>query len=188
MVSFDDETDILRAALKKHKPVIYFPGLFLNLTVEVIQSLLAEEQGQIAQKTCIKSGLISRDAALSEGRCIISYGNTRQGIQNAVQAAVPGSDKSEIREGMGKIFPGISSYLETQLEGIDLSEIVCFYHEKWGNAAGWEPVKVKKLITSAKPLRQLEKLAGFIYQCETIHRYRIFEVITEYLSAYDRGE
>jgi Mg-chelatase subunit ChlI len=187
MAGLEDEIRIVKKEIERMKPSVYVPKIFLKLAVEIIRAIRGDERLEMGPRTSINAGLIGRSSALLEGGTVVSFCNIKEGIHTAILGKALFEDKEDIEKKIEDISPEIASYIDRNLDGIQLDEIVTSYHDTWGDDAEWSPSNIKKLITAENHIKELEQFSQWIYANETMHKFRIYDVMTEYLKAYERG-
>lgn len=187
LVGLEDEMRIVQKEVEKLEPVVYIPMVFLKLAVEIVRALRGDERLEVGPRTSINAGLIGRSSAILEGREVVGFCNLKEGIYSAILGKVLYEDKADIEKKIDEVFPEIDSYIEKNIGGIDLSEIVQCYHEEWGLNAEWDVAKLQKLIKGRKD-HILNKLTHWFFEHESKERkQKMYEILADYLSAYDRG-
>lgn len=187
MVGLEDEIRIVQKEIEKLEPRVYVPKVFLKLAVEVVRALRGDERLEIGPRTSINAGLIGRSSALLEGLSIAGFCNVKEGIYTAILGKALYEDKAGVEKRIDDVFPDISSYMEQNIKGIDISTIVRYCHEEWGNDKEWDSTNIKKFLTGKKTPDNFVKLSRWILKNESIDKDSIYEVMSDYLLAYDRG-
>lgn len=68
-----------------------------------------------------------------------------------------------------------------------MSTIVRCCHEAWGRDMEWHGINIKKLLKGKKASDDFVKLSRWVLQNESIDKDGIYEIMSDYLLAYDRG-
>ena len=187
MVGLEDEIRIVQKEIEKLEPRVYVPKVFLKLAVEVVRALRGDERLEIGPRTSINAGLVGRSSALLEGLSVAGFCNVKEGIYTAILGKALYEDKAGVEKRIDELFPEISSYIEKNIKEIDISKIVRYCHEEWGNDKEWDSTNIKKLINGKKAPANFVKLFRWTLKNESIDKDSIYEVISDYLLAYDRG-
>ncbi len=186
LVGPEDEMQIVRKEIERVDPPIYLPEIFLRLTVEVVRAMRSDERLEMGPRTSIHAGLIGRGAALLEGRGTVSFCNIKEGIYTSILGKALFEDKADVEEKLDGVFPEIAPFIARELPDVEISEIVRSYVDRWGAAQGWEPQKIKQMIEGSENVEALSVLSGLLYAREKIHKFRIYEVMADYLEAFDQ--
>jgi Mg-chelatase subunit ChlI len=187
LVGLEDELRIVRKEAEKLTPAVYIPGVFLKLAIEVVRAMRADERLTIGPRTSINAGLIARSSALLQGQAVASFCNIKEGIYTAILGKAPFEDRDDIESRIDQLFPEIASYLEREIPEVRFGALVQSYHAAYGTDAPWDAAGLKRLATGSEAIPELEHFCQWAYQHESIQKFRIYEVLAEYLSAYDRG-
>ncbi len=187
LVGLEEEIRIVQKEIEKDKSMIYVPGLFVKLAVEVVRALRGDERLEIGPRTSINAGLISRSSARLEDRGVVSYCNIKEGIYTAILGKALFEDTSDIEKKIDEVFPEISSYIEHNIDSIELPKITRYCRDFLGDADVFCASALKKIIQDTEEMQEIGKFSQWIYSQETIYKYRIYEVMAEYLEAYERG-
>ena len=78
----------------------------------------------------------------------------------------------------------VDTFLQEELAGIDLSELIADFFRQMGASTAVTAENLRKYVAAESPSPEMEKIAAWVLQHETIHRFRIHEVIARYLEAY----
>lgn len=184
MVELQDEMRIVR----KEAPQIYIPAVFLKLAVEVVRALRSDERLELGPRACINAGRIAGSSAALDGRSVVSFCDMKEGIYTAILGKAPHEETSDIVRKIDDIFPAIAAYIEKEMPDIDFGLIVRSYYETYGAASPWNAGNIKNLIkTASSAAKGFEDFAARICLQEAITQGMSYEVLAEYLSAYDRG-
>ena len=150
--------------------------LFLNLMVSVITVLYGcstRDEVSVLCKSIVSNAI---DAAVSGNRHIVSC----QDMLKALFRIEGRADASV------EFISDFKEFLQEELSDINLEYIIYCYRKQWGNNVPLDPVNLKKMILNGTQAeRELQKLAGFVHQNESIYRYRLYDVMAEYLAAYE---
>ena len=187
MLSLDDELKFVRNEVEKHKPKVYIPGVFLKLAVEVVRTAMGSQQLDKGSVISINAVMIGRSLALRQGRSVITFDDIRDGVCKALVGNAILKDRPDVEKVVKDFLSEISFYVEKNIKGINISKAVSCFQELKGKDASRTENNIKILITASKTNRELKKLSRWIYENESIHKYRIYEVMAEYLEAYERG-
>ncbi|MFC1591727.1 hypothetical protein ACFL43_04320 [Thermodesulfobacteriota bacterium] len=185
-VGLADEVRLVRKEVDKEQPAIYVPALYLKLAVEVMRLLRGNDRLEPGPRASINAALIARSSALLESRTVVSFCNVKEGIYTAVLGKSLSGDTSALEKSIDAVFPDISAYLQNEMQGCELSAMVSAYYNCFGDGSGWNSRQIKKLIGNKTADVCFEAAASWIYQHESMHKYRLYEVLAEYLSAFDR--
>ncbi len=178
---------LVEKEIEKLEPRVYVPKVFLKLAVEVVRALRGDERLEIGPRTSINAGLVGRSSALLEGLSVAGFCNVKEGIYTAILGKALYEDKAGVEKRIDEVFPEISSYIEKNIKEIDISKIVRYCHEEWGNDKEWDSTNIKKLINGKKAPDNFVKLFRWTLKNESIDKNSIYEVMSDYLLAYDRG-
>lgn len=187
MVGLEDEIRIVQKEIDKLKPRVYVPKVFLKLAVEVVRTLRGDERLEIGPRTSINAGLIGRSSALLEGLNVAGFCNVKEGIYTAILGKALYEDKADVEKRIDDVFPNISSYIEKNMKEIDMSTIVRWCHQEWGNGIEWHSTNIKKLLAGKKPPDDLVRLSRWVLKNESIDKDGIYQIMSDYLLAYDKG-
>jgi hypothetical protein len=185
MVLFEEEMMIVREEPVKLEPMVYIPGIYLKLAVNAVQALRGDVCQDARSETVKNVCLIARASALAEARSIVSLCDIKDGICRVASANVCFDNIKGVDRIVDDTFFQMSSIITGELKGIDVSGIVQSCREQWGSSYDWNALQIKQLIMAGKTPTGFKKMAGWIYENETIHKYRIYEVMAEYLEAYE---
>ncbi len=182
LVSFDDELHIVRKELGRIQPAVYLPELYLSLAVATVRALRSDERLELGPRASINAAFIARSSALFEGRSMVSFCNIKEGIFTAILGKALYEDKQDVERAVQDAFPSIGPYLQKHIEGVDLERILRKYC-----GDGEVNAQTLKEHIAGSDNDELSRFAGWAYHNETIHKFRMYEVLAEYLSAYHRG-
>ncbi len=166
----------LKDQLRNHKGEVYCPVLFLNLMVYVITALYSCSTRDEVSALCKNIVFNAIGSAVSGNRHIVS-------CQDMFKALVWNEGSVDVS---GEFTSGFKGFLQEQLPCINFEHIIYCYRKQWGNNVQWDPVNLKKMILNGTQAeREFQKFAGFVHRNESIYRYRLYDVMAEYLSAYE---
>jgi magnesium chelatase subunit I len=187
LVDVDDEMRIVQKETGLLKPPIYIPHLFSKLVVEVVRVLRGDDRLEIGPRTSINAGLIARSSALLEGRNLVSYCDIKEGIYTAILGKTLYEDKRDVERKIDEVFPSISSYLEKNIPDVAITKLISQYRDVWGKDADWDAGHIKSVLTPKGSNSDWKKLSRWISKNETTSQDRMQEIISLYLSAYEKG-
>lgn len=187
LVGIDDEVRIVQKETGLLEPLIYIPHIFAKLAVEVVRSLRGDDRLEIGPRTSINAGLIARSSALLEGRIMVSYCDIKEGIYAAILGKALYEDKSDIERKIDEAFPAFSAYLEQHIPDVTFTAIVRQYRDVWGSKADWNPANVKTSVTRKGANGDWQKFSSWAGQNEPLPKNKLYDVISLYLSAYEKG-
>jgi hypothetical protein len=169
--------------LQDHRPEVYFPLLYMKHMLSVLPEFYGcfpcEEVLFLLRGTVFQIV----DEAFSGNRHIVSSQDMFKVLLRIQGRA--GRDNLS-----GNFILDFSSSLSTllheELSCVNLDLIISCYRKQWGNDVPCNPVNVKKMILMGTQSEgELEKFAGFIYRNESVYNFRMYDVMAEYLSAYE---
>ena len=184
LAGLEDELRIVRREVEKCRPQVYIPRVFLKLAVEVVRAMRRDDRLEAGPRTSITAGLAARSSALLEGRCVASLCNVKEGIYTAVLGKAVFEGKQDIRSRLDEIFPDCASYIEREIGGVSLPGILQSCRD---GSSGWSGAALQRQVTGPGEKSALQDFARWTYAHESIHRYRMYEVMAAYLEAYERG-
>ncbi|MEI6127735.1 MAG: hypothetical protein WCQ99_14410, partial [Pseudomonadota bacterium] len=112
----------------------------------------------------------------------------KAGIYASILKNARCDDTSGVAKKIDKKYCCVAEYIQKNINEVNLSRIVQYFHAARGAPFEWSAVTIKKIITGAKsPFApdELARLARWITEHESIQHYRLYEVMAEYLRAYD---
>ena len=187
LVGIEDEIRIVHKEVSISEPQIYVPRLFIRLAVEVIRALRGDERLELGPRTSINAGLIARSSALLDGRTMADYCDVKEGIYTAILGKALYEDKHDVERKIDELFPAISSYLEQHIPQVKFQEITGEYREEWGNDAVWSKNQVAMILQKKSVSQSWKRLQQIISALENRAQDEIAEIISLYLSAFERG-
>lgn len=186
--SLDDELKLIKQEVDALRPAIYVPLIFLRFAAEVIRAVRAGDFCEVSPAAGLDAALVSRSTALSGGRSVVSCQDMKAGIYASILNSALRADVAEAAKKIDELYSSIAEYLQKNIKQADLSKVVQHFHAARGPAFEWSAASIKKTIICEKSpcaSDELSRLAGWIFEHESIHRYRLYEVMAEYLRAYD---
>ncbi len=187
LVGIEDEIRIVHKEINRLEPKVYIPHLFLKLAIDVIRSLRGDERLEMGPRTSINAGLIARSSAMLAGRRVANYCDMKEGIYTAVLGKALFEDKYDIERKLDELFPAIAAYLEQNMPPVLFPEIISDYRQEWGAEAEWSADNIAQLCTDTNRSPAWQHLHTWIHEHETAAGEMIPQLITHYLSAYEKG-
>jgi hypothetical protein len=182
--SCSDELGVVCAELDARPSPVYVPRLFIKLGLETLR-LFEKNTGLDCGPTVgIDTALSARSRVAGDGRAIAGWKDMRSALYSAISTNTrPKQNFSQ--EAIDALIPDVAGFLQRELSGIDLALLIGNFHTGIGAADKISPVNLKRLICGSQP--ELEKLTAWVVQHEKIYNFRIYEVLVEYLQAYQEG-
>jgi Mg-chelatase subunit ChlI len=183
LVGLEDEMRIVIKEAGTMLPPIYIPRLFLRLMVETVRALRADERLELGPRTSINAALVARSAAVFEGRRMVSFCHMQEGVYTAILGKAFFDDREDVERRIDSVFPPIADYLQRQVAGIDLEDLVRGMRRACGPDTAWSRAALRGLA-GTQPFRQL---AAWCRAHEPAGRMGSLPVMAEYLNAFEHG-
>lgn len=186
--SLQDEAAFIRSELEKIEPPVYMPSLYLYFTVEIVRAVRAAHCFDLGHAASLDAALLSRKAAVDRNRTIVSFTDVKDGIYAGVGANAFSADRALVGRCIDKTFFDIACYMQQHIPAADLEAVAQYCRHAIGDTERWDAGLLRKAVTgdiSHDVSEDFVRLAGWISQHETIHKYRLYEVMAEYLRVYD---
>ena len=185
--SIEEELALVCQELETQPSPVYVPHLFLKLGLKTIR--IAEKNLNLDCGPTVGSdaAFIARNRALEDERAIAGWQDMRSAIYTSLCTDTRQPEYNSPEDSLDALIPDMAGFLQQELSGIDLALLIGNFHTGSCTTSEIIPENLKKLITGSTPEPELEKLSAWVIQHEKIYNFRIYEVIAEYLKAYQHG-
>ena len=185
--SIDEELAVVCSELDVQPSPVYVPRLFIKLGLKTIWIVEKNLNLDCGPTVGIDTAFSARNRVSEDGRATVGWNDMRSAIYTAVCTNREQPVQKFPDDTIDALIPDIAGFLQHELSGIDLAMLIGNLHTSIGTTGDMSPENLKKLITGSPLEPELEKLSAWVVQHEKIYNFRIFEVIAEYLKAYQEG-
>jgi hypothetical protein len=185
--SIEEELALVCRELETQPAPVYVPRLFLKLGLKTIRIAETHLNLDCGPTVGSDAAFIARNRVLADERAIAGWQDMRSAIYTSICTDSRQPEFHFSEESMDALIPDIAGFLQHELSGIDLALLIGNFHTGSCTTREIIPKNLKERITSRTPEPELEKLSAWVIQHEKIYNFRIYEVIAEYLKAYQHG-
>ena len=185
IVDYENEVKIVENSLRKkeYEEAPYVPKAFLNLMVKAVREVRENKpELEIGPRTSINAGLIARESAFFDGRNVANICDAKEGVYTALLGKATFDEKDSVEAEIR--LPSIRDELK-HLYGIDPDELKAGI-EVLKEMNYEEPFSLENVRKAAKR-SEVKSFVDRVRETEKLKGNRLYEVVSVYYQAYDRG-
>ncbi len=185
--SLDEELDAVCTAMAEESKSVCLPKLFLKLGLETIRRVEKNHHLIIEPLVGIDLARMACMSSKANDTAIATLSDIIAELPAAISKNASAGSAGDITESVPLCMPNSGRFLQEEIPGCDFSNLIKKIHAACGPNAAMEPKNIKKTLQSDRSFEELEVLSRWVMENETIQNFRIHEITSQYLKAYQEG-